>query len=181
MLKNIQFYQQRLDGRSASEIASALEAGSPRELYTELKGYGFPVCLACGATPAKDHHCGTQATKHERQARGSGSEEALPPATAAAPLFGEAIEALSYAVEHPEHRREHIQGGRFVAGEVYDEPVYFPRSSFSASEWRTLCETYGVDPDAGGFWDHDGGIKNAVGATKTPAPPLPLSIGVYAL
>ena len=180
VLKYLQFYQKRLDGRSESEIAAALEADSPAELYAELKDYGFPVCEVCGATPVKGSHCGAPETKHERQARGSGPEKELPPATAATPLFEEAIEALSYAVENLAHRREHIQGGRFVVGEVYAEPVCVPRSSITDAEWRTLCDPYDIDPDARGFWDHDSGIKNAVGAASTPAPPLPLLIGVYA-
>ena len=141
VLKYLQFYQKRVDGRSESDIAAALEADSPAELYAELKDYGFPVCEVCGATPVKGSHCGAPETEHERQARGSGPEKELPPATAAAPLFEEAIEALSYAVENLEHRREYIQGRRFEVGEVYDEPVYFPRSSFSDAEWRTLCES----------------------------------------
>jgi hypothetical protein len=181
LLTYLQFYQKRLDGRSAPEIAAALEAGSPAELYTELKNYGFPVCEVCGATPVTGVHCKVPQTKHERQARGSGPAKELPPATAAAPLFEDAIEALSYALENLEHRWEYIQGGRFVVGEVFHDPVYFPRSSFSDAEWQTLCESYNVDPDAPGFWDHESGITNAGGATKAPAAPLPLLIGVYAL
>src|SRR5215204_1040688 len=71
LLTYLQFYQKRLDGRSAPEIVAALEAGSPAELYTELKNYGFPVCEVCGATPVTGVHCKVPQTKHERQARGS--------------------------------------------------------------------------------------------------------------
>lgn len=130
VLKYLQFYQKRLDGRPEVEIAAALEAGSPTDLYAEPKNYGFPVCEVCGATPARGSHCGAAEKKRERQARGSGPEKKLPPATAAAPLFEEAIKALSRAVENLEHRREYIQGGRFVAQEVYDDPVLLSALDF---------------------------------------------------
>jgi hypothetical protein len=181
LVKYLQFYQKRLDGRSEFEIAAALGAGSPEEFYNELRNYGFPVCEVCGATPVTGVHCGAPQTEGERQARGSGPTKELPSASEATPLFQDVIEALARAVENLEHRREYIQGGRFVVGEVYKEPVYFPRSSFSDAEWRTLCGSYDIDSDARGFWDHDSGLKNAVGAAKTPAAPLPLLIGAYAL
>jgi hypothetical protein len=139
VLKYLHFYHKRLDGRSEPEIAASLGASSPAELYAEPKDHGFPVGDVCGATPAKGNHCAPPETKHDRQARSSGPPTKLPPATAATPLFEEAIEALTKAVEHLEHRREHIQGGRFVVGEGYTEPVYVPRSSISDAEWRTPC------------------------------------------
>ena len=163
------------------KIAAKFDCESAQALYRRLSQDGYPVCRECGAAPVTGSHCKPPKTKHKRKARGSGPKTELPPATAAAPLFEEAIEALSYAVENLEHRREYIQGSRFVVGEVYDDPVYFPRSSFSDAEWRTLCESYEVDPDARGFWDNESGLKNAVGAANTPAAPLPLLIGVYAL
>lgn len=165
---------------SDEQIAQELDFGSVGAMRKYLHNLGVPEWVTHG-DPTAEIPKALERDRPERQGRSSGPVKELPPATAAAPLFEEAIEALTEAVESLEHRREHIQGGRFVVGEVYDEPVYFPRSSFSDAEWHALCRSYDVDQDARGFWDHDSGIKNAVGASKTPAAPLPFLIGVYAL
>jgi hypothetical protein len=56
----------------------------------------------------------------------------LPPASNAAPLFREKLEALVQAADELKYRKEKLQGGRFVPSSMYKEaPTYLKREDVS--------------------------------------------------
>lgn len=108
----LQFYERQLSAdRSADEIARGLNYRSARKLYKDLKGWGFPVCEVCGATPTTGKHC-----KIERKpGRVEGKAERLPPVAAASPEFKNAILYLQSDLEQIAHHREVLKDELFVA------------------------------------------------------------------
>ncbi len=105
----------------------------------------------------------------------------LPRPVAAAALFEEAVDALRRIIEDLEHYRLVRKNGRFVNTHFYNDPVYFPRSSFTPTQWKELCEAHGQDPNSSGFMDANAETKNPTGGGKYPPRPLVNIIAAYAL
>jgi hypothetical protein len=117
----------------------------------------------------------------ERKARGSGLATELPPASNAAPLFRGKLEVLALAVEDLKHRKEKLQGGRFVQSAVHWDPIYVSRDLVSEEQWQRIREHFRLDPEAKEH-THFGGTSFLLGAgTPVPQAPLPALIGAYLL
>jgi hypothetical protein len=116
---------------------------SAEHMYRQLKDWGWPDWAVYKESPSPP--------QPKRQPRQSGPTKDLPPASAATELFQEAIDVLTRAIENLPHLTEIAQGGRFVGTNVYKDPVYLSRESFSDEEWRKLCKLYDHDPEAEGF------------------------------
>jgi hypothetical protein len=157
-LRYVKYYTLRLEyaprDRTA-EIAATFHC-SPEELYDRLAADGFPVCRACGETPATESHCSLRSSG--RRALTAGASEELPLAAEAEMLFYGALKTLENAVADLHNRKEYLQDGRFLAQEVYPGGAYWPEK--------------GID---------NGTFTAPLGASQSPAEPLTTLIAVYIL
>lgn len=143
----------------------------------ELEQWGFPAWFIEGDPPLKP----SKPAPRERVGRGSGPVKELPQASNATPLFREKLEALTQGNEDLRYRKEKLQGGRFQQSAVYTDPVYLKRDLMSAEEWKSICEQFGMDPEADNFLDKRAKTWSLGDGTPTPQAPLPALIAVYVL
>lgn len=144
----------------------------------ELEQWGFPPWFVEGAAPPMQRKT---PTPPKRLGRASGPVKELPPASNAAPLFREKLEALTQGNEDLRHRKEKLQGGRFQQSALYTDPFYLKRDLMSAEEWRSICEQFDMDPEADNFLDKRAKTWSLGDGTPTPQAPLPALIAVYVL
>jgi hypothetical protein len=157
-LRYIKLVTYRLNELPEDEIANKLGFDSPTELYRQVSQDDYPICPVCGTTDVPRSHCSPE-REYKRQARrGTSEAEALPPAEAAAPLFHQALKKLDWAVVDLQNRHEYWHNGRFVAQEVYNDPV------LRDGEW--------IDEET---------INIPLGGKQHPAEPLTTLIAVYVL
>jgi hypothetical protein len=178
-LRYLKLISGRLEGLEEEEIAEQAGAGDPRTLYERIKEDGHPICPKCGTTYADETHCKVETRveeDQERQARGSGSSTALPPAGNAVPLFRERLEALSRAAEDLKYRKETFQGGRYFQSAAHSAAVFFSGPSLDLER-----ETLGLDPDTKQHMLFNSTTFSHGGGTPTPAAPLPELISMYLL
>jgi hypothetical protein len=104
---------------SEEEVAERLEFGSAEAMYAQLTNWGLPEWLAYPSGSPKQEHREYReppsGKRRRRARRGEAEAIALPPARYAAPLFKEALEELSAAIELLGARQEHLKDERFVA------------------------------------------------------------------
>ena len=102
-----------------AQIASKLNRTSLRELFEELKGYGFPICEICGANPVVGRHCLKEKPKARRV---EGDPEKLPAIENAATRFRDTIRTLGDHLEQALSLKEVLQG-RYFLGEGETEGI----------------------------------------------------------
>jgi hypothetical protein len=157
-LRYIKLVTYRLNELPEDEIANKLGFDSPTELYRQVSQDGYPICPVCGTTDVPRSHC-SPVREYKRQARrGTSEAEELPPAEAAAPLFYQALKKLDWAVGDLQNRHEYWHDGRFVAQEVYNDPVL-----------------------RDGKWIDEATTNIPLGGKQHPADPLTTLIAVYVL
>jgi hypothetical protein len=157
-LRYIKLINYRLNELPEEEIANKLGFDSPTELYRQVSQEGYPICPVCGTTDVSRSHCSPE-RKYKRQARRGMSEaEELPPAEAAAPLFHQALKKLDWEIVDLQNRHEYWHDGRFVAQEVYNDPVL-----------------------RDGEWIDEATTNIPLGGKQHPADPLTTLIAVYVL
>jgi hypothetical protein len=157
-LRYIKVISYRLKELPEEEIANELGFDSPTELYRQISQDDYPICPVCGTTDVPRSHCSPE-REYKRQARrGTSEAEELPPAEAAAPLFHQALKKLGWAVVDLQNRHEYWHDGRFVAQEVYNDPV------LRDGEWIDKATT-----------------NIPLGGKQHPADPLTTLIAVYVL
>jgi len=167
----------RMQGLSEEEVAKKAGFSSVGDMYFRLKRWGLS-----GLLPLKEESEKAPKSVRERKARGSGTVVELPSADAAAPLFREKLEMLIRGTEELKHRKEKLQGKRFVQSSVYTAPVHFFREAMSDDEqWQSLSEHCGFEPDADRFSTSDVRTWSLGGGTSTPQAPLPALIAAYVL
>ena len=137
------------------EIARQCRATSSEALYSRLSYEGYPICRVCGETDVPPNHCASPPVKRPRRARSTSEAIELPAAKDAAELFRQALEALEYAIDDLDERKEMLQGERFHGTGVYHMPTVFSRRSFSEEEWKKLCEQYSQDSSVESFTVRD--------------------------
>jgi hypothetical protein len=157
-LRYIQLINFRLNELSEEDIAKKLGFDSPTELYRQVSQDGYPVCPFCGTTDVSRSHCSSEKEYKRRARRGTGKAEELPPAEAAAPLFHQALKKLGWEVVDLQNRHEYWHDGRFVAQEVYNDPVL-----------------------QDGKWIDEATTNIPRGGKQYPAEPLTTLIAVYVL
>ncbi len=170
----------RLQGVEPEEQAARdFGFGSVEAMRIQLRNWGAPEWITETAQPEKSER--PKSAPPKRQARMSGPPKDLPPASGAAPLFREKLETLMRATERLEHRKEKLQGGRFVESSVDAGAVWLSRDFMSDEQWRYVSETLGLGPEAREAM-HFGGATWSIGRGSTaPAEPLPALIGAYLL
>jgi hypothetical protein len=157
-LRFIKLINYRLHELPEEEIANKLGFDSPTELYRQVSRDNYPICPVCGTTDVPTSHCSPE-REYKRQAkRGTSEAEELPPAEAAAPLFHQALENLGWAIVDLQNRHEYWHDGRFVAQEVYNDPVLWD-----------------------GKWIDKATTNIPLGGRQHPADPLTTLIAVYVL
>jgi hypothetical protein len=157
-LRYFKLITHRLKELPEEEIAKSLGFDSPTELYRQVSQEGYPICPVCGTTDVQRNHCSPE-REYKRQARrGTSEAEELPPAEAAAPLFHQALKKLDWAVVDLQNRHEYWHDGRFVAQEVYNDPVL-----------------------RDGEWVEEATSNIPLGGKQHPADPLTTLIAVYVL
>jgi hypothetical protein len=186
-LRYLKLITGRLRDRSEEEIAADTKCESPAALYQQLTRDGFPICRVCGSTFVEQDHCekaiGQEGKK--RRARTKGVVQELPPAAAATNLFRDALHRFDEDISLLTHRRDYLQGGRFVAkhvlsgerGEAWQ--THF-RDGLPDEAWREYCEAYGGDPSRDQFDVPVDSVKPA-GVSQAPPEPLTRLIAMYAL
>ena len=157
-LRYIKLINYRLNEIPEEDIANKLGFDSPTDLYRQIGQDDYPICSVCGTTDVSRSHCSPEREYKHRAGGGTSEAEELPPAEAAAPLFHQALEKLSWAVVDLQHRHEYWHEGRFVAQEVYSDPVL-----------------------RDGEWTDDATTNIPLGGTQYPADPLTTLVAVYAL
>src|SRR5215211_3590445 len=157
-LRYIKLITYRLNELPEEEIAKKLGFDSPTELYRQVSQDNYPICPVCGTTDVSKSHCSPEREYKHQAGRGTSEAEELPPAEAAAPLFHQALEKLSWAVVDLQNRHEYWHDGRFVAQEVYNDPVL-----------------------RGGGWIDNATTNIPLGGKQHPADPLTTLIAVYVL
>jgi hypothetical protein len=123
ILKYLSFVEfQRYDPTDA-EIARKFRRASAKEVFEELKGYGFPVCEVCGVTPVVGEHCKT--SKRPSKARSAkGERQELPSVKNAATIFRDTIATLEVYLEHMLSLKESRQGGYYIdEGETEEDHI----------------------------------------------------------
>jgi hypothetical protein len=175
----------RINGLSDEEIVQRVAGvASSQDLYKRIREDGHPICTKCGTTYADDTHCRTldeTPAKKGRRARGSAPATELPPADNAASLFREKLESLLQGVEDLKHRKEKLQGGRFVQSAVYRDPDFLSRGLVSDEQWQNVQELLGLDQAAKEHMYFGGATFNLGSGSSTPQSPLPALIGAYLL
>jgi hypothetical protein len=157
-LRYIKLLNYRRNELREEEIAKELDFDSPTELYRQISQDDYPICPVCGTTDVPRSHCSLE-REYKRRAGGDTSEaEELPPAEAAAPLFHQALKKLDWEVVDLQNRHEYWHDGRFVAQEVYNDPVL-----------------------QDGEWIDEATINIPLGGKQHPAEPLTTLIAVYVL
>lgn len=79
------------------------------------------------------------------------------------------------------HRKEKLQGSRFVQSAVYRDPVFLSRELIPDEQWQKLRELFDLDPAAKEHLYFGGATFNLGVGTSTPQTPLPGIIGAYLL
>jgi hypothetical protein len=161
-------------------IIENLGFGSTEAMRIQLGNWDVPSWITQGE-PAAEKPKAPKSPPRERKARSSGPVTELPPANAAAPLFREKLRALIRATEDLEHRKEKLQGKRFIQSAVYRDPVYVSRDSVSDDQWRYIRDLFGLDSEAKGYMHFGGASFSLGGGTPAPEAPLPELIGAYLL
>ena len=157
-LRFIKLLNNRLKELREEEIANELGFDSPIELYRRVSQDNYPICPVCGTTDVSRSHCSPEREYKRRAGGGMSEAEELPPAEAAAPLFHQALEKLDWAVVDLQNRHEYWHDGRFVAQEVYNDPVL-----------------------RDGEWIDEATTNIPLGGKQHPADPLTTLIAVYVL
>jgi hypothetical protein len=166
----------RRRNRSETEIAARLGFGSVEAMHAQLGNWGLPGLLPKRAERPSQQ---PKLRRAKTGSRDAGTE--LPRPVAAATLFEDAVDVLRRIIDDLEHYRLVRKDGRFINTHFYSDPLYFPRSSFTPTEWKELCEAYGQDPNSSGFMDMNAETKDPTGGGKYPPRPLVNIIAVYAL
>jgi hypothetical protein len=188
VLRYLQFYSERISGRTEDQIAHDLDFGSPAALYRQLSQDGFPVCPECGETPVKPNHCKKNEGRKQRRARrGTGQAIELPPAKSAENLFQAAIGEMERSLWTLDSRKEFYRDERFDT--ISDHPNastthyrdIFPPGEEGEEEWRKLCERHGQDPSVDHFFVPVAPIATSEGALQITPEPLPELIALYVL
>lgn len=169
-----------LQGASEDDIARQLGFDHDADLRAQLRAWKLPEWLVTGDGAAEKPKA-PKPPPRERKARSSGPAKELPPASNAASLFRERLEALIRATDELRHRKEKLQGGRFIQSSLYTDPHHYFRELFSDEQWEVLSEHYGFDPTADSFSTSDVFTWSLGGGTSTPEAPLPALIGAYLL
>jgi hypothetical protein len=125
---------------SDEEIATKLGFDGVEAMQIQLKNWKLPDWLI-GEEKSATSRASRKKSGRERRARSSGPVVALPPADSAAPLFREKLEALTIAVEDLKHRKEKLQGERFVQSSVSGNLV-------SDEQRQTIRELLDLDEGA---------------------------------
>ena len=157
-LRYIKLINYRLNELSEEEIANKLGFDSPTELYRQVSQEGYPICPVCGTTDVPRSHCSPERGYKPQARRGRSKAEELPRAEAAAPLFHQALNKLGWEVVDLQNRHEYWHDGRFVAQEVYYDPVL-----------------------RNGKWIDKATTNIPLGGKQHPADPLTTLIAVYVL
>ncbi len=163
-------------GLPEDQVAEGAGFDSVEDMYFRLNRWGLS-----GLLPLEEESEKTQKTVPERKARGSGPVVGLPPADTATPLFREKLEVLIRGTEELKHRKEKLQGKRFVQSSMYTAPVCYFREAMSDEQWQSLSEHYGFQPDVDRFLSSDVFTWSLGEGTLTPQAPLPALIAVYVL
>ncbi len=167
---------------SDEEIAGKLGFESAEQMQFQLETWNIPSWLIGEKRSAATLNSAKRSNNSAaRRARGSGPPTDLPPASRAAALFRERLEVLGRAAEGLQHRKEKLQGGRFIESSVNTGPVSFSRDLMSEEQWRYVQEVCGLGADAKGDMLFGGATWGIGGGTATPAEPLPALIGAYLL
>lgn len=162
------------------QVLEELGFGSVDAMQRQLVNWGLPDWITQPETAA-DKPKPSKPAAPERQARNSGPTRELPTAGDAAPLFQERLEVLGRATDELKHRKEKLQGKRFVQSSVYANSVHFFRKEFTHEQWKNLSEHYGFDLDSDRFSTSDVRTWSLGGGTPAPQAPLPALIGAYLL
>ena len=171
----------RLQGIDPEEqAAQKLGFGSVEAMRIQLRNWGAPGWITHGEQAAEKPKV-PKPTSPRRQARSSGPAKELPPANNAAPLFREKLEMLLRETEELKHRKEKLQGGRFIQSSVYTDPILVSREDLSAERRQYFNELYDLDPDAERFMHFGGATFSLGGGTPAPQAPLPALIAAYLL
>jgi hypothetical protein len=158
------------------EIATKLQFGSVEAMHTQLANWGL-----VGLLPKRTESSSQQPKPRRAKAGSRDAGTELPRPVAATTLFEEVVDALHRIIEDLEHYRLVRKNGRFINTHFYNDPVYFPHSSFTPTQWKELCEVYGQDPNSSGFMDANAETKDPTGGGKYPPRPLVNLIAAYAL
>jgi hypothetical protein len=158
---------------SDEEIATKLGFDGVEAMQIQLKNWKLPDWLI-GEEKSATSRASRKKSGRERRARSSGPVVALPPADSAAPLFREKLEALTLAVEELKHRKEKLQGERFVQSSVSGNLV-------SDEQRQTIRELLDLDEGAEDYMQFGGASFKLGGGTPAPQDPLPALIGAYLL
>jgi hypothetical protein len=160
------------------EIAAKLGFGSPEAMYLELEKVGLPRWIV----KHEGETIQEWSSKKKRRA-GSirGEAQELPPAKGASELFEQMLVVLKGHVESLEHLRERLQGRRFVAENIYRDPIIWTRNRFSKEQWAKICERFGEDPDSDSFRVIGATYNEPVGGRESPPEPLTVLIATYVL
>jgi hypothetical protein len=135
--------------------AQELGFGSVEAVRIQLNNWGIPDWITRDRRVVEKPKRPKPAPR-KRQARGSGPAVELPPAGNVASLFREQLEVLVRAAEELKHRKEKLQGGRFVQSSMYADPILLHRKDWSDEEWRELSERYNLDAGAESLFITDG-------------------------
>ncbi len=154
--------------------------GSVEAMRIQLSNWEVPDWVT-QEEPAAERLKAPKPAPRERKARSSGPAKELPPARDAAPLFREKLEVLIRATEELEHRKEKLQGKRFIQSSVYRDPLYFSRDLLSDEQWQYIRELLDLDPEAKDYMHFGGATFSLGGGTLVPEAPLPALIGAYLL
>ncbi len=166
-------------GYSEDEVAETTGYRGAGHMRQELERWEMPTWFVEGDAPPEPK--AGKSAQPKRRARGAGPVKGLPPASNAAPLFRERLEALAQGNEDLRHRKEEWQGGLFHQSAVYTDPVYFPRDQLPDELWKSLCEAYELDPEEDNFLDTNAKTWSLGGGTPAPQAPLPALIAAYVL
>lgn len=109
----------RKDNKPDDHIAKKLDFGSTEAMHKQLLSWGLPEWLVYKDSPKPGEGAWLP---EQRLRKKSGSAETLPPADAAAPLFGEVLESLAQGVENLSRRHEVLHGGQFVVAIDEEDP-----------------------------------------------------------
>ncbi len=149
-------------------------------MQKQLDNWGLPAWFTYPEREAERPKA-PKSSPSERKARGSGPVVDLPPAGRAAVLFHERLEVLLRAAEELRHRKEKLQGGRFLQSSVYTDPVFVSRVGMSDEQWQSVRDALDLDPDTKDSMYFGGSTFSLGGGSETPGAPLPALIGAYLL
>jgi hypothetical protein len=194
----IRFCSGRSKGLPEEQTAKTLGFERPKDLYRQLAIDGYPVCRICGELHPGEYHRREHITSN-RRARGSGGEGVEVPIANAIPLLGRAAEKIGEDVEELGRLRVRLHARRFVTkyrlrggknaqgpkNRLQGESVYaYWREQIEPEDpdsWRSLCESYGLDPTQENVVMVPTDYDRPDGAATAPPEPLVALIAAHVL